>query len=234
MAPVPLPWSNQIFNASQGRDDAAIRLRVDVGIRANGGDTGEYPGLTSPALVVVLAIIGLLSLTMFSIFGRRVMDSARRRHRGQGMGQQTDSETREDHYLFLADMLGLDVGQIRERTPQLPLPCNKPKMWDIHAAPCRAQTRMERPLCWGDIMVSSVSIVSGVGLLAPDAVRDTNIHLIAYRCDGVPGREVLHKRCDAPCMLPRSSPYDSQAHALPPPADTNGQKSDSRRRRGRI
>jgi hypothetical protein len=83
-----VPSSNQIFNASQGWNGTAIRLRVDIGIRANGGDTGEYPCLTSPVLVVALAIIGLLSLT---IFGRRVMDSAFRRHRGQGMRHERRS-----------------------------------------------------------------------------------------------------------------------------------------------
>jgi hypothetical protein len=143
-------------------------LRVDVGISDNGDGTGEEPGLTSPALVVSLTLIGLLSLTMFSIYGRRLMYAARRRrHHGQGMpGQQTDSETREDHYLILADMLGLDVGldvgRMRRGMPQLPLPGEKPKLWNIHATPCGAERSMERPLCWGDI---TVSIISGVGLL---------------------------------------------------------------------
>jgi hypothetical protein len=85
------------------------------------------------------------------------------RHRG--MEQQTDSETREDRYLFLADMLGLDLGHIGEGMPQLPLIGDKPKLWNLHATPCGVETRMERPLCWDDITVSSVCIISGVRLL---------------------------------------------------------------------
>ncbi|KAF8345286.1 hypothetical protein F5887DRAFT_967574, partial [Amanita rubescens] len=125
-------------------DGTAMGLRVDVGISDNGGNTGGYAGLTSPALVVSLVLIGLLSLTMFSIFGRRLMYAARRRRRGQGMpGQQTDSETREDHYLILADMLGLgvgpDVGRVRRGMPQLPLLSEKPKL-PIAAVVSREET----------------------------------------------------------------------------------------------
>ncbi len=150
-------------------DGSAIGLRVGVGVSDNGGGTGGHPSLTSPALVVSLAIIGVLSLTIFSIYGRRAMYAARRRRLGQGMEQQIDSETREDQYLFLADMLGLDVGlgvrRMRGGIPQPPLLDNRPKLWNIHAMPCGTETRMERLLCWGDITVSNFSIISGVGLL---------------------------------------------------------------------
>ncbi|KAF8324933.1 hypothetical protein F5887DRAFT_1019595 [Amanita rubescens] len=166
MAPVPLLWPTRISSASQGTDGTAMGLRVDVGIRAN-GNTGEDTGLTSPALVVSLAIFGL-SFTMLSIFGRR-MYAARHRHRGQGMEQQTDSETREDRYLFLADMLGLDLGHMRGGMPQLPLIGDKPKLWNLHATPCGVETRMERPLCWDDI----TPIAAVVSQEETCCVRDT-------------------------------------------------------------
>lgn len=154
MAPIPLRQDR----ALHGTHGTARKLRVGIGIRAVSSNPSGT-GLASPPLIVALVAVGLLSLTMFSMFGRRVLEASRHRRRNQNEGATVASETTgrgEDHYLLLADMLGLSVPH-RRRTPQPPVPNVRPKMWDIqyHARPPGVEShKEEHPLCWGDIMVS--------------------------------------------------------------------------------
>ena len=155
MAPIPLRRSNPTVSFARTLHGARGTARVGIGIRAdNSGPSENQPRLASPPLIVALVAVGLLSLTMFSMFGRRVLEVFRqyRRNDDQGMNSET-SERGEDHYWLLADMLGLTVDHTRRRTsrpPQPPEPKDRPKMWDIqyHAS------HKERLLYWGDIMVS--------------------------------------------------------------------------------
>jgi hypothetical protein len=106
---------------------------------------------------VALVAVGLLSLTMFSLFGRRVLEVFRQRRSNddQGVNSET-SERGEDHYWLLADMLGLNVDHTRRRAPRPPEPKDRPKIWDIqyHARPPGVENHKECLLYWGDIMVS--------------------------------------------------------------------------------
>ena len=153
MAPIPLRQSNSTVSFA-----AARKLRVGIGIRAdNSNPSGNPPGLASPPLIVALVAVGLLSLTMFSMFGRRVLEASRQRRRNDDQAVNSETPARgEDHYMLLADMLGLSAGRPRRRTPEPPVPTNRPKMWDIqyHARPPGVESHKEHPLNWGDIMVS--------------------------------------------------------------------------------
>ena len=161
MAPIPLRQSNTTVSSARalhGTYGTARKLRVGFGIRADSSNQSRNPpGLASPPLIVALVAVGLLSLTMFSMFGRRVLEASRRRRRNDDQGVNSETSRRgEDHYLLLADMLGLSAGRPRRRTPQPPVPTNRPIMWDIqyHARPPGVESHKEHPLNWGDIMVS--------------------------------------------------------------------------------
>ena len=157
MAPIPLRQST-VSSARDlhGTHGSARKLRVSFGIRADSSNPSGSTGLASPPLIVVLVAVGLLSLTMFSMFGRRVLEASRQRRRNDDQGANSETPRRaDDHYLLLADMLGLSV-PTRRRTPQPPVPNDKPKMWDIqyHARPPGVESHKEHSFCWGDIMVS--------------------------------------------------------------------------------
>ena len=161
MAPIPLRQSNSTVNfarALHGTHGATRKLKVGIRIRADSSDpSGNQPGLASPPLIVALVAIGLLSLTMFSMFGRKLLEASRQRRRNDDQGVNSETSVRgENDYLLLADMLGLNVDHTRRRRPQPPVPNDRPKMWDIqlHARPPGVQSHKEHPLYWGDIMVS--------------------------------------------------------------------------------
>jgi hypothetical protein len=155
MAPIPLRQSNSAVSLAHGAHGTA---RVGIGIRAdNSNPSRNPPGLASPLLIVVLVVVGLLSLTMFSMFGRRVLEASRQRRRNDDQGVNSETPARgEDDYMLLADMLGLNVNHARRRMPQPPVPNVRPKMWDIqyHARSPGVESHKEHPLYWGDIMVS--------------------------------------------------------------------------------
>jgi hypothetical protein len=159
MAPI-LRQSNAAVSSARaphGTHGTARKLGVGIGIRADGNsNTGGNAGLASAPLIVALVAVGLLSLIMFSLFGRRMLEAGRRRH-NHGQGNTETASRTEDHYLLLADMLGLSVGHVRQRMPQRSVSNDRPKMWDIqfHARPPRGESHQEHSLCWGDIMVSS-------------------------------------------------------------------------------
>jgi len=163
MGPIPLRLPNaSSAHASHGTHGTAKERKVGLGIRADSSNSGGNSGLASPALIVALVVVGLLSLTMFSLFGRRVLEASRRQRRGEGTDTASETAGRgEDHYVLLADMLGLDVSHIRQRMAQLPRLDDKPKMWDIQIQDRSPgmEAHKETPWCWGDIMVSRVSIV---------------------------------------------------------------------------
>lgn len=107
--------------------------------------------MASPPLIVALVAVGLLSLTMFSMFGRKILEVFRQRRRNDDHGVNSETPGREeDHYLLLADMLGLNVDHTRRRAPRPSVPNDIPKMWEIQY-PSHAG---EHPLYWSDIMVS--------------------------------------------------------------------------------
>jgi len=172
MGPIPLRLPNPTVSsahAPHGRDGTAKERKVGFGIRADSGDSsgdsGGNSGLASPALVVALVIVGLLSLTMFSLFGRRMLGAGRRQRRGQGTDTASETSGRgDDHYVLLADMLGLDVSYTQRRVAQLPRLDDKPKMWDIqvHDRSLGVETHnLEAPWCWGDIMPIAVMVSEG-------------------------------------------------------------------------
>ena len=164
MGPIPLRLPGPTVSsahAPHGTHGTAKERKVGFGIRADSSDSSGNSGLASPGLIVALVVVGLLSLTMFSMFGRRVLEASRRQRRA-APGVDTasvTSERGEDHYVLLADMLGLDVSHIRQRVAQLPRLDDKPKMRDIQVydRSLGAETHKEAPWYWGDIMVSHVS-----------------------------------------------------------------------------
>ena len=161
MGPIPLRLPNLTLSSAHvphGTHGTAKERKGGLGIRAGSSDSSGNSGLASPALIVALVVVGLLSLTMFSMFGRRLLEAGRRQRRGQGTDTASvTSERGEDHYVLLADMLGLDVSHIRQRMAQRPRLDDKPKMWDIQVHDkSLGETHKEAP-CWGDIMVSRVS-----------------------------------------------------------------------------
>src|SRR6266576_1813518 len=142
MGPIPLRRPN-VSSAHASHGTAKERF----GIRADSSNSGGS-GLASPALIVALVVVGLLSLTMFSMFGRRVLEASRRQ-RGQGTETASETPRGEDHYVLLADMLGLDVSHIRRRMAQLPQLDDKPEMWDIqiHDRSLGMEAHKETPWC---------------------------------------------------------------------------------------
>ena len=166
MAPIPLRQSNSTVSyARVPNGDGTARIRT--GIRAANNDPSWNTSLASPPLIATLAVLGLLSLTTFSIFGQRLLQADRRRchNHGQGMNSAT-SGTADDHYL-LADFLGLNLGHMRRRMSQPSVP-DIPKMWDIQCqgrAP-GVESYKGHLLSWSEIMVSLCAVGSEGGFLA--------------------------------------------------------------------
>jgi hypothetical protein len=166
MAPIPLRKSNSTVSSARVPNGAHGTARISIGIRVANNDPGWNTSLASPPLIATLAVLGLLSLTIFSIFGRRLLQAdRRRRNHGQGMDSET-SGTADDHYL-LADFLGLNLGHMRRRMSQPSVP-DIPKMWDIQCqggAP-GVESYKEHLSSWGEIMVRLCALGSEGGFLA--------------------------------------------------------------------
>ena len=149
MAPIPRRQSNSTLSSASAPNGTDGTARIGLGIRANNNDPGDT-SLDSTPLIATLAVLGLLSLTIFSIFGRKLLEAGRRGRRNHSQGMNSEaSGTVEDHYL-LADFLGLNPGRTRRRMSQPSVPEDIPKLWDIQ---CQGLPGVE--LSWGDIMVSS-------------------------------------------------------------------------------
>ncbi|KAK2461177.1 hypothetical protein APHAL10511_006704 [Amanita phalloides] len=163
MAPIRVPHSNSLIHSS-----AHAPHRVGIGARADSGassgnNNNNNSSAVSPPLVVVVVAIGLFSLTMFSMFGRRLLELGGRSSAAAGDTPSrypaAQTSVQDDRRLFLSQALGLGHTGRLHREPSPARLGAKPKLWDIHidnqihAEPRRGQ---HASLSWDGIMVSLV------------------------------------------------------------------------------
>lgn len=159
MAPIPLRQSNSTVSSARVPNGTHGTARISTGIRAANNDPGWNTSLASPPLIATLAVLGLLSLTIFSIFGRRLLQADRRRRRSHGQGMDSETSGTADNHYLLADFLGLNLGHMRRRMSQ-PSVLDIPKIWDIQCqggAP-GLESYKGHLSSWGDIMVSLCAV----------------------------------------------------------------------------
>ena len=152
MAPILLRQLNSTESSGRALNGAHDAARLSIGIRTDNNDPSNLAPLP---LIATLVVFGLFSLTIFSIFGRRLLEAGHRRRRNNDQGIETSGAV-EDHY-HLPNFLGLNHGQMSQRLSQPSVPEDIPKMWDIQCqgGPPEMESYKEHRLSWDAIMVSS-------------------------------------------------------------------------------